>query len=255
MHPILFKIGGFEVRTYGVILLIAFLVGMYILKKRGEREGIAKKDIYDLTFYTIIAVIVGSRLFYVLYHLDYFKSHLLESIAVWEGGLVFYGGVLFALATIVTFIKIRKLSLFKLLDWIGIATSIGITIGRWGCFFNGCCFGVPTKMPWGVVFPPNCEAGFIFPGRKIHPTQLYESFGELLVFLYLLQLEKRKPFDGYIFWIFVILAATVRYIDDFFRYYEPSVYILNGLTINQLISLILILIAGTALFIMTKKRR
>lgn len=243
MYPILFKIGFLEIRTYGLILFLAFMAAMLYLKNRATKAGIPKEYVYDLTFWVVLAALVGSRILFVIYEWEFFSHNILKVFAIWEGGLVFYGGVLLAIPTAIIYMKKKRLPLWSIADWIAPGFALGITIGRWGCFFNGCCFGKPTDLPWGVIFPPYSEAGSTFPGIPLHPTQIYESFAELFVFFILIRIERMKPFEGFVFWVFIALAAFIRFVVDFLRFYEPSVRIFTIFNVNQVVSLFLILIS------------
>jgi phosphatidylglycerol:prolipoprotein diacylglycerol transferase len=254
MYPILFKIGFLEIRTYGVILFIAFMVAMLYLKRKATRAGIPKEAIYDLTFWVILSAIVGSRILYVIYEWELFSKNIWEIFAIWEGGLVFYGGVLLAIPTAIIYMVRRKLPLWRMADWIAPGFALGIAVGRWGCFFNGCCYGKPTSLPWGVVFPSFSAAGSTFHGIPVHPTQIYESLAEFIVFLLLIRIERVKPFDGFVFWIFIIFAASIRFLVDFLRYYEPGVRILSIFNVNQVVSAVLIIIAVFMIAILRKRR-
>ncbi len=254
MYPIIAKIGPLEIRSWGLFVMVGFIVGGLIAAKEAKKQGYKPDFIYDLTFYVIIASIIGARIFFVIEKWDeFFKINPLKIFAVWEGGLIFFGGVLLAVPVAIFYIKRKGLSVWKVGDWIAPGFAIGISIGRIGCFFNGCCFGKPTSLPWGVIFSPESAAGSIFPNVPLHPTQLYESVGDFLVFLILTRLKKTKPFDGFLLLVFAILASLVRFIDDFFRFYEHHAYILGPLTFNQVISLAII--GLSAILLLRRVRR
>ena len=252
MYPILLRVGPLEIRTWGLFVMLGFIAGAYWAAREAKRSGNDPSFIYDLTFYTILASIIGSRIFFVIEKWnEIFRQNPLKALAVWEGGLIFFGGVIFAIPTAIHFVKKTGMNPWKVGDWIAPGFALGIAIGRIGCFFNGCCFGKPTALPWGVIFRPESAAGSTFPGTPLHPTQLYESIGELLVFFILLSLRKRKKRDGFLILTFAFFGSLVRFIDDFFRYYEPDAYILGPLTFNQLISIAIILLA---ILLMARRR-
>jgi phosphatidylglycerol:prolipoprotein diacylglycerol transferase len=255
MYPVLVRIGYLEIRTYGLFLLIAFLVGTILAAREAEREGFRKESIYDLAFWIVVSAVVGSRLLYVIYHWDYYKHSLLETLAFWEGGLVFYGGVIPAILVTVYYTRRKGIPLWKSADWIAPGFALGLFIGRWGCFFNGCCYGKPTSSIFGVTFPegsfPSIEFGLV----KVHPTQLYEGFVNLFIFFFLLFLRRKKPFDGFLFWFYIVLGSLTRFFVDFFRAYEEGVLLFGGrITVNQVIALVLILTSVLMLFILGTRR-
>jgi phosphatidylglycerol:prolipoprotein diacylglycerol transferase len=218
MFPVLFKIGPLAVHSYGFLVAVAFLTGLVISVFYAKKEGIGNQIILDLAIYVIISAIVGARIFYVLGQWDYYRSNPVEILMLQNGGLVFLGGLLFSILTVVIYARIKGLPLLKLLDALTPGTALGYAIGRIGCFLNGCCFGLPTKLPWGLVFPPGSLAALYFPGENIHPTQLYSSLSVLLVFFVLFWLYRRKKFDGQILFWGLILYAVYRFLVEFLRY-------------------------------------
>ena len=149
----------------------------------------------------------------------------------------------------------KKLSFLKFADAIIPAVGLGIFFTRIGCFLTGCCYGVPTELPWGVVFPSGCAAHFHYGDAHLHPSQLYSSFYGLVIFFSLLLLEKKKVFDGFLLYWFLILYGISRFLVDFTRYYETSMRVMGvGLSVNQVISLCMILAGVIFLFIGFKNR-
>ena len=254
MYPVLFRIGSLEIRTWGIFVLLGFIAGIYYVAKKAERAGLKKDDIYDLGFWILVSAIVGSRLFYILYHLSYFKEHPLETLAVWNGGLVFFGGVVFAIPTAIIFMRKKNMNFWKVADWIGPAFALGMFFGRWGCFFNGCCFGTPCTLPWCVAFKPGSPAFEVYGLLKVHPTQLYESFANLIIFFFLTRIERFKPFTGFIFVTYIFLGALTRFLDDFLRYYESG-NIIGPFSLNQYISLALMVGAVITGVVLKNRKR
>jgi len=256
MHPLLFKIGPLEIRTWGLMVLIGFIVGIYYVARRARVYGVNPEKIWDFGFWVALSGIVGSRLFYVLYHIPYFREHPAEMIRFWEGGAVYFGGFVFALVVGIVYLvkNKRQIPFWPVADFSSEALALGIFFGRWGCFFNGCCFGKESNLPWAVVFPPGSPAYDVMGSLRIHPSQLYESFANLILFFVLLKLEQNKPFDGFIFLVYLIFASLIRFAVDFTRYYEPeNVFIL---TLNQWISIAIMLgSAAVAVALWRKKQK
>ncbi len=251
MCPIFFKIGPVTVHTYGVLVALGFIVGITFAVYFGKKEGIAKEKILDIGFYTILAAIIGSRLFFVLIEYKYFLKNPLDIFKVWEGGLVFYGGVLLVIPVMLIYFKKNALSVWKTLDIFAPSLAIGHAIGRLGCFSAGCCYGKPTNLPWGVTFTDPHSLAIL--GIALHPTQLYESFAELGNFIVLLILRKHKKFDGQLLWTYVLIYSIFRFIIEFFRGDRARGFIYNGFSVAQAISLVLLLAA--IIFILSHWRK
>jgi phosphatidylglycerol:prolipoprotein diacylglycerol transferase len=256
MHPILFRLGPLEIRTYGLMLSAAFLIGVWLAGRRASARGVAPAHVYDISIAIILAAVVGARAYYVILHWRDFSLDPLSALYVWEGGLAMYGGLILSLVTAGLFCRARGVPFQKMADIVAPSLAIGVSVTRVGCFFNGCCFGRPTTSMLGVKFPPASEAGSIFFGKAIHPTQLYSSLYGLIIFLVLLAMDRRPRRDGFLIGLFLTLYSASRFAVDFLRYYDPeTTFQLSHVTFNynQVISLflflfgvILILLPGSA---------
>ena len=152
MHPVLFHIGPFALHTYGVFVATAFLAAIGLALREARIVNEDADRILDLCFYVIIAAIVGSRILYVVINWPTFQEDPVEIIRIWHGGLVFYGGFIAALLTALWYIRTRGLSTWKTADILAPPIAFGQFVGRIGCFFAGCCYGKPCKLPWAVTF-------------------------------------------------------------------------------------------------------
>ncbi|MCR4663389.1 MAG: prolipoprotein diacylglyceryl transferase [Endomicrobiaceae bacterium] len=232
MYPELFSIGKITIYTYGVLVALGFFIGMqYIVKY--SKDIITKQQVYDLLFYIILIGIIGARLFYVILDLPYYKSNPLEIFQVWKGGLVYYGGFISVLLFAFLYCKYKKINIVKLMDVFAPALALGHTFGRIGCFFSGCCYGKNT----------DC---FLAISQK-HPTQLYEAFGNLIIFFILHNSLKKSHKDGYIFVLYMLLYSILRFFVEFFRGDDRGMF-LFGLSPAQNISIIIFVIAIIILF-------
>lgn len=201
MHPELFEIPfiHWPVRSFGVMMVIGFLLGFYLLEKLGRKISSNPQLITNLALYCLIAGVVGARVFYVIHHFDKLDRPLASMFAVWHGGLEFYGGVIFAIPVIVFYSRYHKLPIRRCLDIMAITLMLGLAFGRLGCFLNGCCFGKPTGLPWAVRFPYDSFAYFsqinANPERNRSEPQLklphdeYSSYPDIDTKLY------PKPFE------------------------------------------------------------
>ncbi len=252
MFPTILRIGGIHIYSYGLMLFISFLVGIAVVERRARKFGVDPKKVTDLALWILLAVVVGSRLFYVAFHWSEFSGDLVSIFAFWRGGLaglMFYGGFIGALAAGLIYVRVQKLPTIKLLDAAAPAIVLGEGFTRIGCFLNGCCFGKPTASFLGMKFPLNSAAGATFPNQAIHPTQLYSSLAGFTMFLVALWLERRKLKDGVLFAVILILYSLYRFGIDFVRYYENAANYWG----NQVVSLGLAAV-GVVLLILFQRR-
>ncbi len=252
MFPTILRVGGIKIYSYGLMLFISFVVGIAIVERRAKRFGVEPRKITDMALWILLAVVVGSRLFYVAFHWSEFSNDLIGIIAFWRGGLaglMFYGGFLGAIIAGLVFVLVNRIPLLKMMDAVAPAVVLGEGFTRIGCFLNGCCFGKPTASFLGMKFPAHCAAGATFPGQAIHPTQLYSSLAGFLLFLLALWLERRKLKDGVLFALIMIAYSLFRFGIDFVRYYENAANYWG----NQVVAIALT-VAGVVLLVLFQRR-
>lgn len=248
MYPLLLDLGGIQIRTYSLFLLLAFVVGIIVLRSILKRRTLMDPGlVVDLAFWVIIGVVVGSRLAYVFMHWPEFKDAPQRIFALWEGGAVYYGGFILGFLAGGIYVWIKKLPVFQLLDAVAPVMALGEGIGRFGCFFNGCCFGKETSV-CGIVFPDHSFASAMFgSGHAVWPTQLFQVGGGLLLFGLLLGLMQIKSLrKGMLFSFFLVGFGGLRFGINFLRYYENDL----NLWTNQIIALALIA-AGIVFFLIS----
>jgi len=253
MKPILFTINlGFikiPIHSYGVMLALSFFIGTIIAARYAQRnEGISEDDYISATMITMIGILIGSRIFFIIEHWKEYRENILEVFAVWKGGLVLYGGLFGGIITGIIVAWRKKIPIGKYFDAGAPSIALGVFLTRIGCFLNGCCYGKPTDSPFGVSFPEGSYAhikhlkeGLISPqsdfSLPVHPTELYESFGGLIIFGTMLLLRKRKKiYDGEYMIQFLILYSILRLIVEFFRGDHPA-WFLSTFTTPQVISI------------------
>ena len=259
MYPELIRIGNFPINTYGVFLAVAFLCAIMITARIAERDGLPRQKIWDLSLWMLLAALVGSKFLMLFTEPEYRANPLaLLSLDFLRSGGVFYGGLLGAVLAGYLLIKRYKLPWWRTADACAPGIAIGNFFGRQGCFAAGCCWGKPTDLPWGVQFS---ELGHQITGVPIdahlHPTQLYESFAMLLVFVFLLWLHKRRSFSGQVILTYALLYSIIRFAIEFVRD-DPRGDILGlttftGLSTSQIISIV-IGISALILFIIRRRR-
>ena len=258
MYPELFRIGSFPINTYGVFLALAFLCAILIAVKLGERDGLPRDRIYDLSLWMLLASLIGSKVLMLFTEPEY-RDHPLQllSLDFLRSGGVFYGGLVGAVLAGFFLMRRYQLPFWKTADACAPGIAIGNFFGRQGCFAAGCCWGKPTSLPWGVKFS---ELGHEITGvpidQHLHPTQLYESFAMLLVFFFLLWLHKRRRFSGQVILAYALLYSLVRFAIEFVRD-DPrgdilGLTTLTGLSTSQMISLVM---GVTALILLIARNR
>ncbi len=242
VDPVIFTIGSIEVRWYGVILALAFLFGAYFAAYLAKKRGINRDTIYDFMIYLVLGSIVGARVGHVLGSLSFYLDNPSQIIAIWNGGLAFHGGLSGAVIVGWYFSKKRNIEFYDLADIFVVPLSIGLMFGRIGNFINGELYGKITDLPWAVTFN-NVE------GER-HPSQLYEAFKNLVIFSTTLYLYKFKNLPkGFIFWTFVLMYSSLRFVAEFFRDWQTYF----GLTMAQWISIPLAIFAGYMLLKLRNK--
>jgi phosphatidylglycerol:prolipoprotein diacylglycerol transferase len=241
MHPILLKIGDITLHTYGFFVAMGFLAGILLARSEAKRMGVDHEKIMDLCFYILIAAILGSRLLYVVINHEFFLSNPLDVFKIWSGGLVFYGGFIAALFTAFIYLKRHKMSVWLTVDIAAPSLAIGHFLGRLGCFSAGCCFGRECDLPWAVTFThPETLAPI---GIPLHPTQLYSSISNLIIFFFLWFFRKRTKFHGQLFWIYVLLYGITRSFIEIFRGDFRGDSVFGLLSVSQTIGISMSVIA------------
>jgi len=235
IDPVFFRLGPLELRWYGLMYVISFILAYLLISRNAAKKNIAlsKDDVADLIFYIALGVILGGRIGYVLfYNLSYYIDNPLKIFAVWEGGMSFHGGLLGTIATSFYFARKKRIAFFRLVDLCVPVVPVGLGLGRLGNFINGELYGRVTSVPWGMVFP----GGGVHPR---HPSQLYEAVLEgpvLFTVLWLVQRKKNLPV-GIVFWCFFALYGLFRFLVEFTREPDEQLgYILSRFSMGQILS-------------------
>lgn len=239
--------------SFGVLVALGFLVGLASAAYNARRAGLNGEVVYDLAPWLVGAGLIGARLMYVIsyWDRDFAGRPLREAFAVWNGGLVFYGGLILASLVGLWRIRAMKLPLWTMADCLAPGIAIGHTFGRMGCLLNGCCFGRPTSLPWAIHFPANHSTA----GAGLHPTQVYEALLNLAFFGLLMWAFPRRRFAGQIFALYLVGYAILRAVTEWFRgdYDYISRPVAGVLTPGQSTS-VLILVAGLALLFVLRPK-
>ncbi|MSR77257.1 MAG: prolipoprotein diacylglyceryl transferase [Candidatus Omnitrophica bacterium] len=241
MKSILLSLGPFHLYSYGLMMVLGVMLSLFWMKKQIERDKFCNKNtLYDMVFFCVISGLVGARLYYVIQNGAWYRVHPWNAFAVWEGGLVFYGGLISSTLGLLFFFRAKKIPPLAGFDFMIPYVALTQTFGRIGCFLNGCCFGAYCSFPWAVSFPGGPE--------HVHPAQIYESLYTFLLFIFLSAFYPRRNFPGQIFGLYLILYGLGRLAIEFFRDGNPMWFFL---TWNQWISLGVI--AGGAMLIVKER--
>ncbi|MDN5328097.1 MAG: phosphatidylglycerol---prolipoprotein diacylglyceryl transferase [Candidatus Woesearchaeota archaeon] len=250
-HPVLFQIGPLEIRFYSLMYILGFLLAYYLIPKiqKYKSLNLSKDEILEMILLIFIFVIIFARAFYVFYYaFDIFIKDPAFLFKIWYGGMSFHGGLLGAIIAGIIISKRKKIPFFKLADVFIVPIPLALAFGRIGNLMNGELYGRVTNVPWAFFFPTAPDRGLL----PRHPSQIYESIKNLVIFfilLYLLKsknkrIAKLKEKDGFIFWTFVFLYGLLRYIIEFFRQPEIVFSIFNfQITAGQLLCLLMIIIS------------
>lgn len=242
MHPILLKIGPVTIFTYGLMIAMGFMVGISLAARQAQKENIDPAIISDLGFYVLISAIVGSRLFFGIVYWRDFVDNPLRILRIWEGGLIFFGGLIATTLTMLYFIRKKGLKLMQTLDILTPSAAIGQGIGRLGCFAAGCCFGKPTDLAWAITFTDQrCLAPI---DVALHPTQLLASADLFLIFGFLVLIRHFKKFHGQITACYLVFISIHRFFIEFLRGDDRGTVnmLFTNLSTSQFISIILFII-------------
>ena len=190
--PILWRIGPITIRWYGLLIAIAVLIGVSLSQYLAKRRNVNPELLSDLSIWLVIGAIPAARLYYVLFQWPEYAQHPERIIAIWQGGIAIHGAILGGLVAALIFAKLKQVSFWQLADLVAPSLILGQAIGRWGNFFNSEAFGDPTNLPWKLYIPVDRRPPDFINNEYFHPTFLYESLWDLMVFALLITLFIRS---------------------------------------------------------------
>ncbi|WP_410207652.1 prolipoprotein diacylglyceryl transferase [Fusobacterium sp.] len=288
MHPVLFSIGGIEIRFYGLMYAISFFIGIEIAKYMARERNYNEKIIENYALVAMISGLIGGRLYYVLFNLQDYLQKPWEILATWHGGMAIHGGIIGGIIGTFIYAHFKKLNPLTLGDYAAAPLLLGQALGRFGNFMNGEIHGVPVftpwkvifslkpsfytwystyqnsdileqikfknLVPWGIVFPRSSPAGYEFPNIPVHPAMLYELILNFLGFLFLFFALRRKKnkAPGYLWWNYIIIYSVIRIFVSFFRAEDLMI---GGIRAPHLVSLLLIIFSLIMLKIGERKQK
>ncbi|AFY31277.1 prolipoprotein diacylglyceryl transferase [Calothrix sp. PCC 7507] len=256
--PILQKIGPITIRWYGLLIATAVLIGVSLSQYLAKRRNVNPELLSDLSIWLVIGAIPAARLYYVLFQWPEYAQHPDRIIAIWQGGIAIHGAILGGLVAALIFAKLKQVSFWQLADLVAPSLILGQAIGRWGNFFNSEAFGGPTNLPWKLFIPPERRPPELANFEYFHPTFLYESLWNLLVFALLITLFFRglqgKP-RLKLGTLFLVYLATYSLGRVWIEGFRTDSLMLGPLRIAQFVSLtgILLGLAGLAWLYLAKR--
>ncbi len=252
-QPILFELGPLTFHWYGLMIAIglmsAIFVSTYLAKSRGRHSD----DIYSLVLWLIVGGIIGARLYdFVIIEFDYFIQYPFDIFKIWQGGLAIHGAIIGGIIALIIWCKKNKQRILDWIDLIIVGLPLGQAIGRWGNYFNQELFGGPTNLPWGIPIDIKFRPIQYLNSTYFHPTFLYESMLNFVLFLFLfLLIRKNKLPPGSITSFYIIGYGLIRFMMEFVRI--DKTLMIFGWRLPQLVSLIMFIIGLIMLFILFKK--
>ncbi len=256
MHPILFHVGPFPVRAYGVMILIGFFLALRYAMSEARwmartplggssssmppvsdaQGGITPDHVFDMAIFGLVAGLIGTRVVYVALNWSAFAANPVEALKIWTGGLSFIGAPIFGFGYAWLYCRRHGLPFLKVADIGAPGFALAYTFGRLGCFLNGCCYGHACDLPWAVRFHADGASDALTVPS--HPTQIYAAMMSIGIFVVLHRLRRRQHPDGAVWLTYLMLYAIYRFLNDFFRSGATSKVIAFGLTDGQLVAIV-----------------
>ncbi|WP_300559622.1 prolipoprotein diacylglyceryl transferase [Companilactobacillus sp.] len=255
LNPIAFNLGGLEIHWYGIIIALGALVGVIMAMREATRRGVNSDNILDLVLIGVPVGLICARIYYVIFELPFYIANPGEIIKIWHGGIAIYGGLIGGFIVLLVLCLRRKISVWLMLDIAAPSVLLGQIVGRWGNFMNQEAFGAKTSLDFlqSLHLPHFVIEQMFINGAYRQPTFLYESFFNLIGLILILVLRHRKHFYkvGEVFLSYLVWYPIVRFFVEGMR--TDSLYILPGVRVSQILSLILLIFAIGAWIYRRKK--
>ena len=251
MYPVLIQLGTFELRSYGIIVALSLLLGLWLSAKEAKRKGLDPGLIQDFAFYAVLGGIIGARIYFVVFsNPSYFLKNPWEIVAVWHGGIGIIGGLLGGGLTALWYCRRKKLSFWRFADTLAPGVALGQAAGVFACLLNGDSYGKPADLAWAITYTdPRAMAPL---NVALHPVEIYEMAIYFLVFLLVWQTRKKYRSDGFAFLTYLAGYGAARFSVEFFRG-NPAIFAWD-IPAAQVFSAALILIAVAGFYILGEAR-
>ena len=247
MFPILFQFGSLEIRSYGLIAALSILTGLWLSAYEARRKGFDPNVVYDFLPYALVGGLIGARVYFVLFSAPAsFFNNPWEILAVWHGGIGVIGSLLGGFLAAVWYCRRKNVSFWRYADVLVPGIAIGQTVGQFACLLNGDSYGKPTNLPWAIIYTdPRSLAPLNIP---LHPIEIYEMLGYLLVFLLVWKTRKLYRADGLSFLTYLAGYGVARFVVEFFRG-QPAIFAWS-IPAAQVFSTLLMLAAATGFWLL-----
>jgi phosphatidylglycerol:prolipoprotein diacylglycerol transferase len=235
-------LGPFGLPTYGVMLAIAFLAGLWVASRQAKRAGLDSNRVVDLAVWVLIAGLLGAKLMLLAVDWPFYSRNPREIVSLLRVGGIFYGGLLAAIPVAFWYARRHGLPAWATADVLAPGVIVGQAIGRLGCLAAGCCYGRPAHVPWAVTFTDGHVRDVGTPmDTPLHPTQIYESLAAFLIFFFLLWLARRKSFHGQVVVAYVATYSVARFVVEYFRGDAERGLLFGGaLSTSQIVAVVLV---------------
>jgi phosphatidylglycerol:prolipoprotein diacylglycerol transferase len=216
MRPILFTLGPYTISSYPVMICLGACLAIWLTLREIERKGLDRRTYLTVCLIGFSCGIVGARIMNCIVFYDLYRGKpWWKMLAIWEGGMAMYGGVLLALPLCYAYIRYERLNIWKVADTLAPPWMMLLIVARLGCFLNGCCYGKPTTVPWGLFFKDSARLSGTY--ATTHPTQLYSSLTALVIFVIMWRARLKPRFTGQVALILLILYPVARFVIEFYR--------------------------------------
>lgn len=254
MHAFLFEIFGFKVYSYGMVMVMAFVICITITLKYVPKSLLSNQYIYNFCLIIMASLLFGTKIMGLFVYGNFELSAFLDVLKFWQrGSFSFFPAFLLAVILIFIYCKLKRIPILKSLDYLLPIAILGVGIQRsFGCFLAGCCYGKPTGLPWGMIFPAASRAGSHYPGVPLHPTQLYYGITSFMIFAFLWWYKKRTQKPGEITALGFIMLALSYFFITFLRGDITDGQVLYHLSRSQYLALLMCAV-GVLLFIRAKR--
>jgi phosphatidylglycerol:prolipoprotein diacylglycerol transferase len=266
MYPRLFTIptsfslfgwqpGDLTLHTYGLLLAIAFLAGLYVAANQAKRAGLDANKVTDMAVWVLIAGLVGAKLMLLAVDWNHYSQHPRDLLSLFQSGGVFYGGLLGGVIVAWWYARRHSLPGWATADVLAPGLILGQAIGRLGCFAAGCCYGKPANVPWAVTFTDSYANRHVGTpmDTPLHPSQLYESLACFIIFAILVTIAPRKRFTGQVVLLYATLYSVTRFVLEFFRGDADRGFVFGVLSTSQAIAIVVV-VAAAFLFLRRRRR-
>lgn len=250
MFPILFHVGNLEVRSYGVMVGLSFVLALWLGTKEAQRRGLDPSLVQDFALYALLGGLLGARIYFVLFsEPSYFVKNPLETIAVWRGGISVIGALLGGFLVALWYCRWKRISFWKFSDALAPGIALGQTVGQLACLLNGDSYGKPTNLPWAITYTD--PRSFAPLNTPLHPIEIYEIVAYFLVFVAVWQTRAKYRVEGFAFLTYIFAYSIARFSVEFFRG-NPANFAW-GIPAAQVFSVALMLASLTGFYIFSKR--